>query len=103
MSNKIYVCVLQLQYPVYWDLMEFCDGFRKLLDHLQLDKVSVCVRPASQQTPLAPLNRICLFVMLISVCVPSGPSVRGVSGWFLGSEVCRVHTQVTQSALTDPV
>lgn len=29
----------QLQYPVYWDLLEFCDGFRKLLDHLQLDKV----------------------------------------------------------------
>uniref|UniRef100_A0A672Q2K4 Maspardin n=1 Tax=Sinocyclocheilus grahami TaxID=75366 RepID=A0A672Q2K4_SINGR len=28
-----------LQYPVYWDLLEFCDGFRKLLDHLQLDKV----------------------------------------------------------------
>uniref|UniRef100_A0AAA9SAG6 Maspardin n=1 Tax=Bos taurus TaxID=9913 RepID=A0AAA9SAG6_BOVIN len=29
----------QLQYPVYWDHLEFCDGFRKLLDHLQLDKV----------------------------------------------------------------
>uniref|UniRef100_A0A4W5LK87 Maspardin n=1 Tax=Hucho hucho TaxID=62062 RepID=A0A4W5LK87_9TELE len=28
-----------MQYPVYWDLLEFCDGFRKLLDHLQLDKV----------------------------------------------------------------
>uniref|UniRef100_A0A8C9Z1P2 SPG21 abhydrolase domain containing, maspardin n=1 Tax=Sander lucioperca TaxID=283035 RepID=A0A8C9Z1P2_SANLU len=35
--------VISLQYPVYWDLMEFCDGFRKLLDHLQLDKVSVCI------------------------------------------------------------
>lgn len=34
-------CILfQLQYPVYWDHLEFCDGFRKLLDHLQLDKVS---------------------------------------------------------------
>ncbi|XP_064422037.1 maspardin isoform X1 [Latimeria chalumnae] len=31
--------VIILQYPVYWDLLEFCDGFRKLLDHLQLDKV----------------------------------------------------------------
>ncbi|XP_035019681.1 maspardin isoform X2 [Hippoglossus stenolepis] len=31
--------VISLQYPVYWDLMEFCDGFRRLLDHLQLDKV----------------------------------------------------------------
>ncbi|CAG5850747.1 unnamed protein product [Menidia menidia] len=31
--------LFQLQYPVYWDLTEFCDGFRKLLDHLQLDKV----------------------------------------------------------------
>ncbi|XP_051776210.1 maspardin isoform X6 [Erpetoichthys calabaricus] len=29
----------RLQYPVYWDLLEFCDGFRKLLDHLQLDKI----------------------------------------------------------------
>uniref|UniRef100_A0A8D1SK33 Maspardin n=1 Tax=Sus scrofa TaxID=9823 RepID=A0A8D1SK33_PIG len=29
----------KLQYPVYWDHLEFCDGFRKLLDHLQLDKV----------------------------------------------------------------
>uniref|UniRef100_A0A8C4XEN2 Maspardin n=1 Tax=Erpetoichthys calabaricus TaxID=27687 RepID=A0A8C4XEN2_ERPCA len=31
--------VISLQYPVYWDLLEFCDGFRKLLDHLQLDKI----------------------------------------------------------------
>ncbi|KAJ6662875.1 hypothetical protein lerEdw1_011079, partial [Lerista edwardsae] len=31
--------VIALQYPVYWDILEFCDGFRKLLDHLQLDKV----------------------------------------------------------------
>ncbi|XP_010285812.1 PREDICTED: maspardin isoform X3 [Phaethon lepturus] len=31
--------VIALQYPVYWDHLEFCDGFRKLLDHLQLDKV----------------------------------------------------------------
>ncbi|ELK05331.1 Maspardin [Pteropus alecto] len=30
--------VIALQYPVYWDHLEFCDGFRKLLDHLQLDK-----------------------------------------------------------------
>lgn len=38
-SNLRYLLSFQLQYPVYWDLMEFCDGFRKLLDHLQLDKV----------------------------------------------------------------
>ncbi|XP_077567831.1 maspardin isoform X3 [Stigmatopora nigra] len=31
----------RLQFPVYWDLMEFCDGFRKLLDHLQLDRVHI--------------------------------------------------------------
>ncbi|XP_048829605.1 maspardin-like [Brienomyrus brachyistius] len=31
--------VIALQYPIYWDLLEFCDGFRKLLDHLQLDKI----------------------------------------------------------------
>ncbi|KAG8145183.1 hypothetical protein E2320_013547 [Naja naja] len=28
-----------IAYPVYWEIFEFCDGFRKLLDHLQLDKV----------------------------------------------------------------
>ncbi|XP_077567823.1 maspardin isoform X1 [Stigmatopora nigra] len=33
--------VISLQFPVYWDLMEFCDGFRKLLDHLQLDRVHI--------------------------------------------------------------
>lgn len=41
-SGQKHVCFFspQLQYPVYWDLLEFCDGFRKLLDHLHLDKVS---------------------------------------------------------------
>lgn len=29
----------QVEYPVYWTTDEFCDGFIKLLDHLQLDKV----------------------------------------------------------------
>ncbi|XP_053575328.1 maspardin [Bombina bombina] len=33
------VAISDLQYPVYWDLLEFCDGFRKLLDDLHLDKV----------------------------------------------------------------
>ncbi|CAH2274407.1 maspardin isoform X1 [Pelobates cultripes] len=28
-----------ITYPIYWDLLEFCDGFRKLLDDLHLDKV----------------------------------------------------------------
>lgn len=41
LQNKFENLLLfQLQYPVYWDHLEFCDGFRKLLDHLQLDKVS---------------------------------------------------------------
>ncbi|XP_077323896.1 maspardin-like [Lithobates pipiens] len=30
--------VIALQYPVYWDHLEFCDEFRKLLDDLHLDK-----------------------------------------------------------------
>lgn len=34
---------------------------------------------------------------------PSGPLVWGVSGRILGSEVCRVHTQISQSSLSDPV
>ncbi|XP_060070708.1 uncharacterized protein LOC132550635 [Ylistrum balloti] len=29
----------RVEYPVYWTMKEFCDGFRKLLDHLQLDRV----------------------------------------------------------------
>ncbi|XP_077418943.1 maspardin isoform X2 [Vanacampus margaritifer] len=50
--------VIALQYPVYWDLMEFCDGFRKLLDHLQLDKraavdggLAGAPRPAKDRSP----------------------------------------------------
>lgn len=31
---------LQVEYPVYWNLKEFSEGFRKLLDHLNLDKAS---------------------------------------------------------------
>ena len=31
--------MMQVEYPVYWTYNEFTDGFRKLLDHLQLDKV----------------------------------------------------------------
>lgn len=34
---------------------------------------------------------------------PSGSSVWCLSGRILGSEVCRVHTQVSPSSLTDPV
>ncbi|XP_077374356.1 maspardin isoform X2 [Festucalex cinctus] len=46
--------VISLQYPVYWDLMEFCDGFRKLLDHLQLDKVRHCVQSLFPSFPNLP-------------------------------------------------
>ncbi len=31
----------QIEYPVFWKVEEFCDGFLKLIDHLQLDKVSL--------------------------------------------------------------
>lgn len=33
--------VISVEYPVYWTMREFCEGFRKLLDHLQLDKVHI--------------------------------------------------------------
>jgi maspardin len=33
--------VIGVEYPVYWTLKEWCEGFRKLLDHLQLDKIHV--------------------------------------------------------------
>ncbi|MEQ2234277.1 Maspardin, partial [Ilyodon furcidens] len=52
--------VISLQYPVYWDLMEFCDGFRKLLDHLQLDKVQVC--------PFRSLNTHLCSLMYVNKC-----------------------------------
>nr|XP_006814203.1 PREDICTED: uncharacterized protein LOC100377514 [Saccoglossus kowalevskii] len=29
----------RMEFPVYWSIPEFCEGFRKLLDHLGLDKV----------------------------------------------------------------
>uniref|UniRef100_A0A2K5NWZ9 SPG21 abhydrolase domain containing, maspardin n=5 Tax=Cercopithecidae TaxID=9527 RepID=A0A2K5NWZ9_CERAT len=41
--------VIALQYPVYWDHLEFCDGFRKLLDHLQLDKLLADARIYAQK------------------------------------------------------
>ncbi|XP_062620918.1 uncharacterized protein LOC134282531 [Saccostrea cucullata] len=33
--------VISVEYPTYWTMGEFCDGFKKLLDHLQLDKVHI--------------------------------------------------------------
>lgn len=33
--------VISVEYPTYWTMREFCDGFKKLLDHLQLDKVHI--------------------------------------------------------------
>ncbi|KAL5004592.1 hypothetical protein ScPMuIL_018048 [Solemya velum] len=33
--------VIAAEYPVYWNMREFCEGFRKLLDMLQLDKVHI--------------------------------------------------------------
>ena len=29
----------QAEPPVYWSVREWCDGFKKLLDYLELDKV----------------------------------------------------------------
>lgn len=33
--------VIALQYPIYWTMKEFLDGFQKLLDHLDLDRVHI--------------------------------------------------------------
>ena len=33
--------VMQVEYPVFWTAEEFCDGFIKLIDFLELDKVSI--------------------------------------------------------------
>ena len=43
---RINICILvtlfpyQIEYPVVWSVDEFCDGFFKLIDHLELDRVS---------------------------------------------------------------
>ncbi|KAL4227847.1 Maspardin [Mactra antiquata] len=31
--------VMAVEFPIYWTMKEFCEGFKRLLDHLQLDKV----------------------------------------------------------------
>ena len=31
---------MQVEYPVFWTAEEFCDGFIKLIDYLELDKVN---------------------------------------------------------------
>ncbi|XP_035827852.1 maspardin isoform X2 [Aplysia californica] len=33
--------VIGIEYPIYWTMKEFVEGFRKLLDHLSLDKVHI--------------------------------------------------------------
>lgn len=33
--------VISLEHPVYWTVTEWCEGFRKLLDHVGLDKVHI--------------------------------------------------------------
>lgn len=30
---------ISVEYPVYWGITDFCEGFRKFLDHFNLDKV----------------------------------------------------------------
>lgn len=33
--------VIAMEFPVHWNVQEFCESFRKLLDHLRLDKVHI--------------------------------------------------------------
>lgn len=30
---------LKVEHPVYWTVKEWCEGFKKLIDHLELDKI----------------------------------------------------------------
>ncbi|GAB6031233.1 hypothetical protein CHUAL_009045 [Chamberlinius hualienensis] len=39
--SKLGFRVIALQNPVYWTVSEWCEGFRKLLDYLGLDKVHI--------------------------------------------------------------
>lgn len=36
-------CVHQMEYPTYWTVSEFCEGFQKLLSHLHLDRVRLSI------------------------------------------------------------
>ncbi len=65
-------CRIQLQYPVYWDLLEFCDGFRKLLDHLQLDKVR-CIDCFIYERQEMGLFHNLFFVLCLCRCICSVP------------------------------
>lgn len=33
--------VVSVEAPVYWNVRDWCEGFKKLLDHLGLDKVHI--------------------------------------------------------------
>ncbi|XP_033111779.1 maspardin-like [Anneissia japonica] len=33
--------VISMEYPVLWSLEDFCESFRKLLDHLKLDRIHI--------------------------------------------------------------
>ncbi|XP_003387733.2 PREDICTED: maspardin-like [Amphimedon queenslandica] len=33
--------VISVEYPVYWSVDEFCEGFLKLIDHLELTKIHI--------------------------------------------------------------
>lgn len=38
------ISLLKIEYPVVWNVDEFCEGFFKLIDHLELDRVrTVCL------------------------------------------------------------
>lgn len=85
-SYVTWYCFTQLQYPVYWDLLEFCDGFRKLLDHLQLDKVWEIYYFIHARWEITSLFHNLFF------CLCAGALVRCISGWIPGSEICWSHT-----------
>ena len=37
----VYFGILQVEYPVFWSVDEFCEGFLKLIDFLELTKVII--------------------------------------------------------------
>ena len=39
MLSTALLFVFQLEYPVFWTVDEFCEGFIRLIDHLELTKV----------------------------------------------------------------
>lgn len=73
------VRVISAEAPVYWNVREWCEGFKKLLDYLELDKVHIFGSSLGKV-----INTKCLGTYLMSV----------FSRWISCPEICRIYSQL---------